>query len=136
MGNLTARRNALASLWTFVALNIAIADILSLYIPGVIPEVIKGNIEGVTITADLMLVAAVFIQIPVAMIVTMQFLPPRAWRAVNTPAIVVTALFIIGGGTMKPHYLFIACCEILALSGIGLLVWRPAQSGTRHGETP
>lgn len=136
MGNLAARRSALASLWTFVALNIAFADILSLYTPGVVLEVIEGDIDGVTITADLMLVAAIFIQIPVAMIVAMQFLPRHAWRAANTPAIVVTALFIVGGGTMKPHYLFFACCEILALSGIGLLVWRSAQSGSRHGETP
>ena len=135
MNSRTARRNALSSLWAFVALNIAFADILGLYTPGVIPEVIEGVIEGVTITENLMLVAAVFIQIPVAMIVAMQFLPVRVWRTVNAPAIVVTALFVVGGGSLKPHYIFFAICEILALLSIGLLVWRSDRSDSGQSAT-
>ena len=46
MKTLTAHRNALSSLWAFVALNIAFADILGLYTPGVIPAVIEGVVEG------------------------------------------------------------------------------------------
>lgn len=135
MNTLTARRNALSSLWAFVALNIAFADILSLYTPGVIPEVIEGVVEGVTITENLMLIAAVFIQIPVAMIVAIQFIPLGLWRAVNAPAIVVTALFVVGGGSLKPHYIFFASWEILALLSIGLLVWRSGRSGSELNPT-
>lgn len=135
MKTITERRNALSSLWAFVALNIAFADILGLYTPGVIPEVIDGVIEGVTITENLMLVAAVFIQIPVAMMVAMQFLPVRIWRTVNALAIVVTALFVVGGGSFKPHYIFFASCEILALLSIGLLVWRSERSNSGQNAT-
>ena len=124
MQTITARRNTLSSLWAFVALNIAFADILSLFTPGVIPEVITGVVEGVALTETLMLVAAVFIQIPVAMIVAMQLLPPRRWRGVTTAAVIVTAAFVIGGGSLKPHYVFFASCEIAALLAIALLVWR------------
>jgi hypothetical protein len=134
MNTLTARRNALSSLWTFVALNIAFADILGLYTPGVIPEVIEGVIEGVTITENMMLIAAVFIQIPVAMIVAMQFLPLRAWRAVNTLAAVVTAVFVVAGGSLKPHYIFFASCEILALLLIARLVWQVPESKRAHAK--
>ncbi|WP_407474647.1 DUF6326 family protein [Sulfitobacter sp. PM12] len=134
MHNQTNRRNFLSALWTFVALNIAFADILGLYTTGVIPEVISGVIEGVTITENMMLVAAVFIQIPIAMIVAMQLMPQRLWRLVNTTAIVVTALFVIGGGSLKPHYIFFASCEILALIGIAWLVWRTPALGWTSSE--
>ena len=128
------RRNTLSALWALVSLNIAFADILGLYTPGVIPEVISGVIEGVTITENMRLVAAVFIQIPIAMIVAMQLMPQRVWRLVNTTAIVVTALFVIGGGSLKPHYIFFASCEILALFGIAWLVWRTPVLGWANSE--
>lgn len=129
-----ARRNALSSLWAFVALNIAFADILGLYAPGVIPQVIDGVIEGVTITENMMLIAAVFIQIPVAMIVAMQFLPPPAWRAVNTVTALVTAVFVIAGGSLMPHYIFFASCEVLALLLILVIVWRGPTSGRAYSK--
>lgn len=132
MNTHTASRNALSALWAFVALNIAFADILSLYTPGVIPEVIDGVIEGVTITENMMLIAAVFIQIPVAMIVAIQFVPLRAWRAINTLAALVTAVFVLAGGSLKPHYIFFASCEILALLLIARLVWQVPVSKSAH----
>lgn len=135
MNTLTARRCALSSLWAFVALNIAFADILGLYTPGVIPEVIEGVIEGVTITENMMLIAAVFIQIPVAMIVAMQFLRLRAWRTVNISAALVTAVFVVAGGSMKPHYIFFASCEIVALLSIVVLVWRAPTSEWADAES-
>lgn len=135
MNTATARRNALSALWAFVALNIAFADILGLYTPGVIPEVIEGVIEGVTITENMMLIAAVFIQIPVAMIVAMQFLRLRAWRTVNISAALVTAVFVVAGGSMKPHYIFFASCEIVALLSIVVLVWRAPTSEWADAES-
>ncbi|WP_425038590.1 DUF6326 family protein [Primorskyibacter sp. S187A] len=135
MNTLTARRNALSSLWAFVALNIAFADILGLYTPGVIPEVIEGVIEGVTVTENMILIAAVFIQIPVALIVAMQFLPLRAWRAVNILAALVTAVFVVAGGSPRPHYIFVASCEIVALLSIVVLVWRAPTSEWADAES-
>lgn len=92
------RRVKLSCLWAFVALNIAFADILSLYTPGVMPQVMEGVVEGVELSENLMLVAAIFIQIPVAMIVLTQFLSARANKVVSTIAVVITAAFVIGGG--------------------------------------
>ncbi|SIS67230.1 hypothetical protein SAMN05421759_102242 [Roseivivax lentus] len=124
MHDLAARRSALSFLWLSVALNIAFADILGLFTPGVLGQVMDGVIEGVALSERLMLVAAVFIEVPVAMIVAMQVMPRRAWRPVNSAAAVVTALFVLGGGSLKPHYVFFATCEILALCAIVWLVWR------------
>ena len=116
----------LSCLWAFVALNIAFADILSLYTPGVMPQVMEGVVEGVELSENLMLVAAIFIQIPVAMIVLTQFLSARANKVVSTIAVVITAAFVIGGGgALMPHYVFFATCEVLALLLILRLIWRP-----------
>ena len=119
------RRVRLSCLWAFVALNIAFADILSLYTPGVMPQVMEGVVEGVELSENLMLVAAIFIQIPVAMIVLTQFLSARANKVVSTIAVVITAAFVIGGGSLMPHYVFFATCEVLALLLILRLIWRP-----------
>lgn len=117
----------LSLLWAFVALNIVFADVLSLYTPGVLPQVLEGVVEGVALSETLMLIAAVFIQIPVSMIVLTPVLPLRLRRSVTTVAAVVTAAFVIGGGSLKSHYVFFAVCEILALTTILYLSWRRAR---------
>ncbi|MCU4654357.1 DUF6326 family protein [Roseibacterium sp. SDUM158016] len=110
-------------LWAFVSFNIVFADVLSLYVPGVLPQVMEGVVEGVALSEGLMLAAAVFIQIPVAMIVLTHVLPPRIFRSVTTLAVVVTSVFVVGGGSLKMHYIFVALCELLALFTILRLSW-------------
>jgi hypothetical protein len=110
-------------LWAFVSFNIVFADVLSLYVPGVLPQVMEGVVEGVALSEGLMLAAAVFIQIPVAMIVLTHVLPSRIIRSVTTLAVVVTSVFVVGGGSLKMHYIFFALCELLALFTILRLSW-------------
>ncbi|PWJ21600.1 DUF6326 family protein [Jannaschia seohaensis] len=114
----------LSLLWVFVSLNIVFADVLSIYTPGVLPQVMEGVVEGVALSETLMLIAAVFIQIPLAMIVLTHLLPPRGLKLVTTVAALVTAAFVIGGGSLKPHYIFFASCEVLALLTILRQTWR------------
>ena len=128
-------RNAVSALWATVALNIAFADILSLYTPGVMAEVMTGVVEGVALSGSLMLIAAVLLQVPIAMIAVMQVLPPRLWRAVNGTAVLITTLFVLGGGSLKPHYVFLALCEILAMLVVLRLVWRNAPAAGTEGNS-
>jgi hypothetical protein len=113
-------------LWTSVVLNMVFADVLSIYTPGVLPQVMDGVVEGVTLSENLMLIAAVFIQLPVAMIVVTHLLPKRAAKGANTFSVIVTAAFVVGGGSLKPHYIFFASCELIAMAGILFLTWRRA----------
>ena len=98
------------------------------------PVVLKPDVgergSGVTITENMMLVAAVFIQIPVAMIVAAQILNLRASRLIATLAALITAVFVLAGGSLKPHYVFFASCELIALLLIIRLVWQ-APGATR-----
>jgi hypothetical protein len=113
-------------LWIAVVLNMVFADILSIYTPDVLPQVMEGVVEGVTLSEDLMLIASMFIQIPIATIVVTHLLPERVAKGANTLAVIVTAAFVVGGGSLKPHYLFLAGGELIAMAGILYLTWRRA----------
>ena len=105
----------LAALWTVVMFNMVFADILTLFSPGSIAELATGTIEGVTMTEPLLLLAAVFIEIPVLMIILSLVLQPRPNRVAQLIAAPVTILFVVGGGSLKAHYLFLGGIEVLVL---------------------
>ncbi|WP_147127763.1 DUF6326 family protein [Shimia ponticola] len=117
-------RIAVSFLWCFVALNMAFADVLSIYTPGTVPQLMNGTIEGVALSETLMLIAAVMLQIAMVMIVATQFLPDKWCRIVNSVAVIVTAAFVIGGGSLKPHYIFFAVSEVAAMATVLVLMWR------------
>lgn len=113
----------ISTLWIVVILNMIFADILSLYLPGMVDQVSAGTIEGITITPMFLLLAAVFIEIGIVMIFLTYALPPKASRIANLGAVLVTVLFVVGGGSLSPHYVFLAGVEVLVLIYIGYLAW-------------
>lgn len=118
-----SRPAKISALWVVVMINMAFADILSLYAPGMIDQVASSTIEGITITPAFLLLAAVFIEIGIVMIVLTHVLSPRLSRILNLVAVVVTAAFVIGGGSLLPHYVFFASIEVIALIWIATLAW-------------
>lgn len=117
-------RITISCLWTFIGLNMVFADVLSLYTPGTLPQLLEGTTEGVVLSEQLMLIAAVFLQVALVMIVLTQLLPGKACRYANMLAVVITSAFVIGGGSAKLHYLFFASCEVAAMLCILALAWR------------
>ncbi|MAM63746.1 DUF6326 family protein [Maritimibacter sp. UBA3975] len=113
----------ISTLWVVVLLNMIFADILSIFYPGTVAQLSTGTIEGVTITPMFLVLAAVFIEVGIAMIFLTRALAPRASRIANLAAVVVTILFVVGGGSLSPHYIFLASIEVLALLYIGYLAW-------------
>ena len=121
-------------LWITVMFNMVFADVLSLFSPGFLAEILGGSAEGVVITDRLLLVAALLIEVPVLMIVLTPVLPRRASRITNIAAAIVTITFVIAGGSWKPHYVFFATIETLALLTIIYLTitWRWENAGSSH----
>lgn len=121
----------LSTLWIVIMFNMAFADILGFIDPATLGQIATastegvsfGNIENVVITPTLLLVAAVFIQIAIVMIYLSKTLARRANRVANMVAAAITAVFIIGGGSLSPHYIFFASIEILCLCYIVILAW-------------
>ena len=108
----------LSTLWIVVMINMLKADILSLYIPGAIEEVIK--FAGGTPITLLMLSGAIMMEISIAMIILSRFLKYKLNRWLNIIVSVITIVFIVGGGSTYPHYIFIAAVEVICLL---LIIW-------------
>ena len=108
----------LSTLWIVVMLNMLKADILSLYIPGVAEEVART--AGETPITQLMLGGAIMMEISILMIILSRVLHYKVNRWANMIASLITIVFVIGGGSSDPHYIFIATVEVICLL---LIIW-------------
>ena len=112
----------LSTLWVVVMFNMVFADILTFIKPGALEGLWAGQ-AGVQITDGLLLVFAVLLEIPIAMIFLSRVLKPEANRWANTAAAAITTLFVVGGGSADLHYVFFASVEIVCMALIVWSVW-------------
>ena len=110
----------LSTLWIVVMINMAFADILGLFIPGALEEVAKTSVSTGTTIPQLMLGGAIMLEIPIAMILLSRVLKFKVNRWTNIIASVFTIVYVVGGGTLSPHYIFIATIEVVCML---LIVW-------------
>lgn len=109
----------ISTLWIVVMFTMVFADIVGMMMPGVLDAMSAGNI-GVPVTQELLLVFAILIEIPIAMIFLSRVLKPVANRWANTAAALVTTVFVVGGGSPYLHYYFFAAVEVACM---GFIVW-------------
>ena len=115
--NIVINKNIFLSiLWVFVMLNMMKADILSLYIPNSADELLKA--AGDTPIPLLMLFGSIMMEISLLMIVLSYVLKRQLNRLLNIIISIITIIFIWGGMSAYPHYIFIACIETIALVSI------------------
>ncbi len=110
-----------STLWIVIMLNIIFADILSIMI-----ELVNKNtldIIGADVTMT-MTIAAIVTNIPILMIYLSRALPYKANRISNILAALVTMLYVIGGGSLTPHYIIIASIEVSLLLMIVWNAWK------------
>lgn len=110
----------LSTLWIVVMINMAYADILSIHIPGAFDEVAKTSVSTGTSIPQLMLVGAIMMEIPVAMIILSRVLKYGVNRLANIVVGIITIAYIWGGMASYPHYIFIGTVETFCLL---LIVW-------------
>jgi Family of unknown function (DUF6326) len=125
----TVGRNV-STLWIVVLVNMMYADILAYEIPGFMQKLWAGEM-GVQITPAILLMFAMLLEVPMAMIFLSRILRPIANRWVNTVAAVITTAFVVGGGTAYPHAIFFAAVEIACLALIIWFLWAPVARRTR-----
>jgi Family of unknown function (DUF6326) len=116
-------RIKLAALWTVVMFNIVMADIIGFIHPGTLEKIIKGEF-GFPVTPELLVLFSVFTAIPIAMVFLSLVLPLKTNRWLNTVAVVLTTLFVIGGGSATYSYFFFATLEIVSMLAILWYVWK------------
>lgn len=115
-------RTRLSALWVVVMFSMVFADILGFMVPGVLRDIAAGQV-GVKVTQGMLLVFAVLLEIPIAMIFLSRILTPTANRWANTVAAVITTAFVIGGGSPYLHYYFFASVEVACMALIVGTVW-------------
>ncbi len=115
-------REKISTLWIVVMFYMLYADVLTMSIPEFAQQLVEGTTD-VKITEGLMLVAAVVIAIPIAMIFLSRILPHTANRWANVAAAAITAMFIVGGAEFVAHYYFFAILELAVLALIVRYAW-------------
>ena len=119
----------LSTLWVVVMFNMVFADILTFIKPGALQELWAGQ-AGVQVTPGLLLVFAILIEIPIAMIFVSRILKRGPNRWANTVAAVITTAFVAGGGSLDLHYVFFATVEVACMALIAWSVWTRRSSET------
>jgi len=116
-------KSILSTLWIFVTLNYLYCDVVSLMDPELLPQYLRGNVNGLAITPWFLLGAGILVEIFIAMVLLSRVLPYRANRWANIAAgALMTAvqsatLFV---GTPAPYYLFFSVIEIATTV---LIIW-------------
>lgn len=109
------QKNILSTLWIFVTLNYLYCDLMGLMDANLLNQYLTGNVDGLTITPDFLLAAAILMEIPIAMVLASKILTPiyNCWTniiAASIKTIVMIATLFIGNTTK--YYLFFAIIEI------------------------
>ena len=108
------------TLWIFVMFNYLYADVLGLHDPAILKELITGQAGSLQITQGFLLGAAILMETAIAMVLLSRVLKYRANRWANIIAGTITILYVIGGGSTTPHYLFFATLEVV---GSAFIIW-------------
>ena len=107
-------KTTLSLLWIVVMFFMVFADVFS-----IIVELELGNTMQIPMEVkSAMLIAAFMVAIPNLMIIMSWVLTYKVSRIANIIAAVFTILFVIGGGSLMPHYLVMASFEVLLLTAI------------------
>ena len=117
----------LSTLWIVVMINMLKADVLGLYIPGTVDELVK--FAGETPIPQLMLGGAIMMEISIIMIVLSRVLKYKVNRLVNIITAIITIAFVVGPGSSYPHYIFIATIEVVCLLLIIWNAWKWTEQG-------
>ena len=117
-------RAKLSTLWIFVLINMIFADIFGFMLADTLRDILAGNADGTIITPEFMLLAAVMTEISMVMVIASRLLPYRLNRWANVLGGVFTIVYVVGLGSLTPHYIFIASIEVICSAWIVWLAWQ------------
>ncbi len=127
-------KTKLAILWAALVLCYAYADILSFFQPGIVEELLTGEIAGMEMSQGFLLGGAILMTVPIFMTVLSLLLKAKVNRLVNIivgvfHACVLATTLLVPGDTWAYYAYFMTMEAVL----IGLIVWHawkwPVQAG-------
>lgn len=118
-------KNRLSTFWIFIMINMAFADIIGFTYPGFMAKLVAGGpIDGIVVTPTLLLVGALLLEIPTAMIILSRLLKNGINRWFNIIAAVITIIYVVGMSSPTVVYWFFCSLEIIASLVIIILAWK------------
>ncbi len=130
-------RSALPWLWVFMLVNYLYCDVLSLFDPSILRDVLGGTSSGGTIamTPEMLFASAILMEIPMAMIVLSRVLRHDINRWANVLAAGFMAVVQVASntvGTATAYYVFFSIVEVGTLVVIAVIAarWTNASPST------
>jgi len=120
------RKVILSTLWIFVMFNYTYCDILGLMDSSLLKQYLTGVVDGLELTENFLLIGAILMEIPIAMILLSRILNYKVNRwanitaaSIKTIAMVLT-MFV---GTPTLYYIFFGSIEIATTIFIVYYAW-------------
>jgi hypothetical protein len=113
-------KTKLSVLWIVVLFNLLFADILSI----MVALVNKNTLDIIGEVTTTMAIAAIITNIPILMIYFSRSLDFKINRILNIIAGFITMVFVVGGGSLAPHYIICASIEVILLILIISTAWK------------
>ncbi|MFY0625780.1 MAG: hypothetical protein JXR07_05785 [Reichenbachiella sp.] len=108
------RKNLLSLLWIYLTVNYIYCDVFTLHLAKYLEAFLSGDVGGMKITEEFLLVFSGVMQIPMIMIVLSRFLTFKPNKYLNIIAGIITTSIqtftVTMGGTL--HYMFFSFFEI------------------------
>ena len=124
--DLKDRKVILSTLWIFALFNYIYADILTIYEPGMLEELMTGSVGGIQFSQVFLLGAAVLMETAIAMVLLSRVLKYRVNRLANiiAGAIHTTSVFLsMFVGTPALFYMFFGTIEMVCTLFIIWYAW-------------
>ncbi len=110
----------LSTLWIFILFNIIFSEFHKLLQPGFLEEVMTGFVGGVQMTQEILLLGAIVLEIPIAMVLLSRVLNYRVNRWANIIAGAIIIAVVIGNASTDLDNIFFATIVVVSLL---LIVW-------------
>lgn len=114
----------LAALWLFILLNIIFRDIHQFGMPGFLETIMTGQLNGLKITAELMLVGGVVASVPVSMVPLTLIMERRFARPLTLVASLITTVTMIPPAPIDLDDAYHLGLQLIAAAAIVAIAWR------------
>ena len=122
------RKIILSTLWIFVATNYIFCDVITLMYPEGLKQTMSGTAGSIQVTQSFLLGAAIFMEIPLVLIILSRVLKYQANRLSNIVAgtlmTVIQFMSLFVGTAPTLHYIFFSTIEITCTSFIVWYAWK------------
>src|SRR5215831_17433521 len=113
----------LSALWLLATLNYLYCDVIGLMDSTLLRQYFAGAVNGISMTQEFLLGAAVLIEIPMAMVALSLFLPYGLNRWTNIAAGVLMTIVQLSTLFLTPPEGYYIFCSVIEVTCTALIIW-------------